>query len=443
MKPALATALAFYLFAPLTAARGQNAPEIGSGPVSETIRREFLSAFYRGQFQNLTSLPPLGDVRRLGSTGLVQEFADAAKTNNVKYALVRANSLDSTVQQGTSTVFQMTPELYTYFNGVGSNSAGYPTTDTQICPSVGTLACTYQIFDKNYALFVFTAGNQNGTNFNVKDPFFTRWRTVGIGSLGPVLNAEEAGLVSPLATGSTATVQRFSGGALYNFTAGTQTGRLLMVADPVYTVYAHNRAEAGFLGMPTGEILVQANGRRRQTFEGGAIEYDPGQTPELRLPVSAVSISGNSTTDRLNLGDTVTLRAQTYSGNGALLEGRAISWVSTNSRVLTIDPPSGPTVTVRAAGGGAASITAVSEGKASRAITLFVTAPCCQIGEGAPNATVQQSFVDAVTRNRLAVRLPSPSPVRRLEENTPAQWLRSKQIIAASSLPPEAGAMRT
>ncbi len=410
MKSAAAAALCLFAFLP--AIVGQTTPEIGSGPVSETIRREFLRSFYRGSFQNLTSLPPLGDVKRLGSTGLVQEFADAAKTAGVKYALVRANSLDTSVQPGVDTVFQMTPDLYTYFNSVGPNTAGYPATDTQTCPSTGKLVCTFQSFDKNYALFVFTAGNSNGLNFNVKDPFFTRWRTVGIGTLGPVLNAEEPGLVSPLATGSTATVQRFAGGSLYNFTAGTLTGRLLLVAEPVYSLYQENRAEAGFLGMPTAEVQVLGNGRKRQTFEGGNIEYEAGKAPELRLPVNSIAVSGTATTDRLNLGDTVTLRAQTYSGNGAVLEGRAIAWVSTNSRVLTVEP-SGATVTLKAVGGGAANITAVSEGRSSRALTFFVTAPCCQIGEGAPNPTIQQSFVDAVTRTRLSVRLPSPSPVRR------------------------------
>ena len=434
MKPAAVALLPFLLLVPPSAA--QTAPDIGSGPVSETIRREFLRAYYRGSFQNITSLPPLGDVRRLGTTGLVQEFPDAAKTNSVRYALVRANSLDSTVQEGIDTVLQMSPDLYSYFTSVGPNTAGYPTTDTQPCPSSGTLVCTFQIFDKNFALFVFTAGNPNGSNFNVKDPFFTRWRTVGVGTLGPVLNAEEAALVSPLATGSTATVQRFGAGALYNFTAGTLTGRLLMVADPIYSLYSQNRAEAGFLGMPTTEVQTVANGRRRQTFEGGAIEYEPGQAPELRLTVNSVIISGSSTTDRLNLGDTVTLRAQTYSGNGGLLEGRAISWVSTNSRVLAIEPAAGAVVTLRAVGGGAANITAVSEGKISRAVTFFVTAPCCQIGEGAPTTTVQQSFVDAVTRNRIAVKVPTPSPVRRagtgfIQELTPADANSTARYLLA------------
>lgn len=415
--------------------------DIGSGPVSETIRREFLRSYYRGQFQTLTTLPPVGEVRRFGSTGLVQEFnaATGGTTNNpLRYALVRANSLDSTVTEGVDTVLQMSPALYSYLQTVGVNTAGYPTSDTATCPSIESYACTYQLFDKNFALFVFTAGNQNGTNFNVKDPFFTRWRQVGIGSLGPALNAEETAIASGAATGATATVQRFALGALYNMTAGTLTGRLLLVSDPIYKVYAANRAEAGFLGMPLTEVQTLANGRRRQTFEGGAIEYDLGQTPELRLPVSSVIVTGSSTTDRLNLGDTVTLRAQTYSANGSVLEGRAVSWVTTNSRVLAIEQSNAQSATIRAVGGGTANITAVSEGRSSRAVTYFVTAPCCQIGEGAPTTAIQQSFADAVSRNRLNVRLPSPSPVRRvgtgfIQELAPADPNSTARYLLARS----------
>ncbi|MBM3796238.1 MAG: hypothetical protein FJW31_19750 [Acidobacteria bacterium] len=438
MKLLLSAALALLCAAMLAPAQ---TVDIGSGPVSETIRREFLRSYYRGSFQNLTTLPPVADVRRFGSTGLVQEFnavTGGTANNPLRYALVRANSLDSAVVQGVDTVLQMSPALYSYLQSVGVNTAGYPTTDTATCPAIESYVCTYQLFDKNHALFVFNAGNQNGTNFNIKDPFFTRWRQVGIGALGPAINAEETAIASGAATGAVATVQRFALGALYNMTAGTLSGRLLLVSDPVYRAYAANRAEAGFLGMPLTEVQTLANGRRRQTFEGGAIEYDLGQTPELRLPVGSVIVTGSSITDRLNLGETVTLRAQTYSANGSLLDGRPVSWVTTNSRVLAIEQSSAQSATIRAVGGGTANITAVSEGRFSRAVTYFVTAPCCQIGEGAPTTAIQQSFADAVTRNRLSVRIPSPSPVRRvgtgfIQELAPADPNSTARYLLARS----------
>ena len=43
----------------------------------------------------------------------------------------------------------------------------------------------------------------------------------------------------------------------------------------------------------------------------------------------------------------------------------------------------------------------------------MVIAPCCQVGDGAP-ASVQQSFQDALTRNKVAVQLPVSSPAARV-----------------------------
>ena len=39
---------------------------------------------------------------------------------------------------------------------------------------------------------------------------------------------------------------------------------------------------------------------------------------------------------------------------------------------------------LKAVGGGAASVTAASEGVASQKINVIVIAPCCQVGDGAP-----------------------------------------------------------
>ena len=68
---------------------------------------------------------------------------------------------------------------------------------------------------------------------------------------------------------------------------------------------------------------------------------------------------------------------------------------------------------VKAVGGGAASITASSEGVASQKLNLIVISPCCEVGDGAPPA-VQQSFKDALTRNKITVQPPIPSPAARV-----------------------------
>jgi len=60
-------------------------------------------------------------VKALGSTGYVQEFADANNTAGVKLALATA----STTVDGP-TVVQLMSDVYAYYTSVGANTAGYP-----------------------------------------------------------------------------------------------------------------------------------------------------------------------------------------------------------------------------------------------------------------------------------------------------------------------------
>ncbi|MBL8290716.1 MAG: hypothetical protein JNN08_02705, partial [Bryobacterales bacterium] len=384
--------------------------DVGSGNVSEAVRRDFLRSYFRNGFHLLTSLPPTGDVRR-ASTGYRQDFPDAAKTPNVTYALIRNSTTDTAGTELTENTFQVYPDILTYYGSLSATDVGMPASDTIRCPALASNSCNYQLFDKNYALFVYaTDSGLAGRTFSTKDPFYTRWRAAG--NLGPAASAETT-VTSGTGSGITATVQRYAFGALFNVTSGVNNGRLLMVARPVYDLYVANRAEAGFLGLPTGEELNAGGNLRRQSFEGGAIEYTPGGEAVLRLPVSSISVDVMPGVQRLNLGDTLRLTARLFAANGSALEGRAVAWVSSNPRVLSVEA-SGPAVTARAVGGGSSTITAVSEGRSSRGLTFFVTAPCCQVGEGAPTQAIQQSFVDAVARNRLSVRVPAPGPVRRV-----------------------------
>src|SRR5439155_14006245 len=99
--------------------------------------------------------------------------------------------------------------------------------------------------------------------------------------------------------------------------------------------------------------------------------------------------------------------------NGNALTDRSIVWSTSNSRIVTVQS-SGYTATIKAVGGGGANIQATSEGKLSSPLPIFVTAPCCDIGAGAPTPAIQQAFQDAVTRNKLTLRLPVPTAVRRV-----------------------------
>src|SRR5579885_3292604 len=111
----------------------QSTPDVGSGAPTPAIQALFVNNFYRNGFSNLVSLPPLGDVKKLGTQALVQEFADASKNQSNKYALVMPNQA-APVTQGCFNIAQMYPALYSYYPSVGSATAGFPASDTLACP---------------------------------------------------------------------------------------------------------------------------------------------------------------------------------------------------------------------------------------------------------------------------------------------------------------------
>ena len=382
--------------------------DVGSGAPDTVTAGQFVTAFFRGNFSNAVSTPPVGEVRRFGTGGYIQEFQDANKTSGVRLALIKPATA-STVE-GTSAVFQVLALSYAYYSSVGVGTAGFPTMDTAACANSAPGTCFYQIFDKRYALFAYASALANGSStFTVKDPFYTEWLNGGaIQTFGAATSAETA--ITSVA-GSVGTAQLFQNGAVINITGGTLSGKLVSVRTPVWEIYNSNGGPSGFLGFPTGPEIVVGN-NRRQVFEGGAIDYTPGGSATLRLPVATVNIATNVTTLRLKLNETATIEAIPRAANGDPLLDRTVSFVSTNGRVVSIQA-NGRTATLKAVGGGVATVTAVSEGKISTAIAVSVQAPCCQIGEGAPNATQAQAFSDAVTRNRLTLQLPGANPVRR------------------------------
>src|SRR5437870_5590436 len=117
------------------AAFAQGTPDVGSGAPSIDIQQAYVRAYFRNGFSNLVSLPPLGNVRTLGTAGLVQEFADAGKSQTSKYALIKAN-VSAPVTLTGNDVLQMYASIYAYYtsSGLGPNNAGYPTIDTANCP---------------------------------------------------------------------------------------------------------------------------------------------------------------------------------------------------------------------------------------------------------------------------------------------------------------------
>jgi uncharacterized protein (TIGR03437 family) len=412
-------------------------PTVGSGAPTTEITFLFQSAFYRNGFNNLAILPPLGNVTRLGTAGLLQEFETTARDINIKMALVMPNQ---NAPASNTSVLQILPDVYGYYNTLGPNTVGMPTTDTLTCPGGGPAPCTYQIFSSNYALFAYATPLVNGQFFSLKDPEFTKWQSLG-GLTGPVGFPIDVSKSITASTGTTANQQLFSGGAFFGITSGTNNGAYHAVSGPIYTTYAANLAAAGSLGLPTSDEVILPGGTHQQTFEGGTIQYVVGSTPVVLLPVAAVRIvgPGNLTTAlQLNLNDTAQLNAQVFTATGAIVTGRTVTWAVTNTSVVSITP-NGGTATVKAIGGGNAQVTAVVNGISSPSLTVTVTAPCCQIGDGAP-ATVQKAFQDALSRNQLKVATPLPTPAQRngngyVQSMTPVGATQPVLVTAADGSP--------
>jgi uncharacterized protein (TIGR03437 family) len=378
---------------------------------------QFVSAYFRNGFNFLTSLPPLGNVKKLGTTGYVQEFNDANKTPNVKLALATLSSTVNPSQPDGSNIqiAQLGGYIYPYYSTVGAGTAGYPLMDSQNCPSFSSSnLCQYDFFDKSYALFAYALPLSTGQNFAVNGTFYTEWTTLG-GIAGPGRPIDVQTTVTA-STATTATMQAFATGVIYSTTSGANRGKIYGVIEPLYDLYVAQNTHLGKLGLPTSEALQVSTGLYKQTFEGGSLQYTSGSNggpPVIQLPVVSVAVNGAPSTGvTLNLGQSLTLTAVPATSDGTVLSDRPVSWSSTNGKVVSI-AANGLSAVVTAIGGGSAGVTASSQGVTSAKVNFTVLAPCCQIGAGAP-ASVAQAFLDAITRNKLSVQLPAPSPASRV-----------------------------
>src|SRR6185369_869153 len=287
--------------------------DVGTGAPADLVN-QFVNSFFRNGFNLKVSLPPLGNVKRLGTTGYVQEFNDAQKTG-AKLALATVSPSAPASGDGTTIgVVQLLGDLYAYYSSVGAAVAGLPLYDTLPCPPIDqTNSCTYDFFDKSYVLFAYSQPLFSGQNFTIRNVagstsilFYTEWTARGgIGGLGRPVDVESAITafpIPPATTGTTATTQPYAYGAIYSITSGLNRNTLFSVVQPIYGVYVNALGPDGSLGLPTSQEIVLSNGDHRQTFEGGVIQYTPGGGgPVIRPPVSSVVLSGVPLGSTLNL----------------------------------------------------------------------------------------------------------------------------------------------
>jgi len=383
---------------------------IGAGAPAG-LQNQFYVAYYRNGFDQLTALPPVAGVAKLGTTGYVQLFNDAAKSG-AHYALVSIST--TSPNAGQMGVVQIYPALYTYYGSVGATTAGYPIEDNQLCPPFDpSNNCYYDLFDKNYALFSYANALATGQNFQINPTYYTEWTNLG-GILGP---GRPVDVVSPSATSGASTVtytmQTYSNGTLYDITSGANKSKVFGVIQPIFSLYTTQGGPSGMLGLPTADVAAVSPTEYIQRFEGGVLEYSTsGGGPTVRLPVGAVAVGGVSgSTVSLNVGQSLTLTATVSDTSGTAVTDRVVSWTSNNGQVVSIQS-TGATAVVTALAAGTANVIAVSEGVQSSKIVVVVTAPCCQIGAGAPSS-VQQAFQTALARNKMAAPLSTPSPAAR------------------------------
>lgn len=382
------------------------AVSVGSGSPTALILQGFLNAYGRNSFASLVT-GPIADVRALGTPGYVQEFTSKANAN-LKYALVKP---DPNAPASSTDTLQMYTDLYTFYTSVGVSTAGYPTNDTTACPTNNFGFCNYQLFTKDYALFVYSSPLTS--SFLIKDPFYTQWSNAGgiSGPPGPP-TADQTTLTSRSTV--VANVQTFVGATIFSYPSSSTTPSNYAVAGYFNAAY-NNAGGATSLGFPTSQAVTNnTTGLTRQAFEYGRIELPMGSTnPNILYIVSEVDITNVYLPLSLSIGATSTVSATTLDLRGIQVNDRVLSWSSTNGNVAKITG-SGYTATVTAVGGGTANIYVSSEGKTSTPLAVKVASVCCAVGEGAPSLQVTQAFQAAVSRNSLVVQLPAGSPVTRL-----------------------------
>jgi uncharacterized protein (TIGR03437 family) len=392
------------------------AATIGSGSPSAAIQQSFVNAYNRGQFPLLVNPVPLADVRALGTPGLVQEFSPRTG-GTAKFALVKPDPNAPVAQLDT---LQILSDVYAYYTTVGVNTAGYPLNDTQICPTNSVGACNYQIFSKNYGLFVFSAPS---VNLTVRDPFYTAWNNNGgIGGVPGVVISAEAPVTS--VSKVQATQQLFDGASLFSYPVGSATPTVRSVVGAFNTAYGNSGGLAA-LGLPTSDVQTQtASGLMRQTFEYGRIEQISGGMPIVLFALSNLDITYANLGLSLNQGGAATISATTLDLHGFSVTDRTLNWTSTNGAVAKVTG-NGYTAVVEGVSGGSAQIYVTAEGKTSAPLAVRVGSVCCLIGEGAPTPAQTQAFQNAVTRNNLSVATPVAAPVTR-------QGAGYNQILAAA-----------
>ena len=151
-------------------------------------------------------------------------------------------------------------------------------------------------------------------------------------------------------------------------------GRILNGRAVTWSTSAPNVASVSASGLVTAAAVGTATITATSEGQTGSVAIAVTTPPPV--PVASVAVSAPRTS--LTVGETTQLTATTRDAGGAVLTGRAITWSTSASNVVTVSAAG----LVTAVAAGTATITATSEGR-SGSVAISVTTP-----PPAPVATV-------------------------------------------------------
>ncbi len=222
--------------------------QVGGGAPSSAIQQAIQAVVTRDALQ--LQLPAAAGVTRVGN-GYVQQFLGSS-VPAVPYLIAVPDSTGA----GSLVAGAILAQYYVL--GGPAGPLGYPLSDAT--------AGGRQIFE-NAALAGSPVQLVSGT-------ILSKWKALGYetGSAGSPVAASAAFVTF---AGTSGAMQSFQNGQIYAPSLGSLAGKSFFVTGLVLAAYASSSGASGALGSPiTDERLL--NGRRRQDFEGGYIDYAPG-----------------------------------------------------------------------------------------------------------------------------------------------------------------------
>ncbi|HYM10930.1 MAG TPA: Ig-like domain-containing protein, partial [Bryobacterales bacterium] len=242
---------------------------VGDGAPNSAVRQAMQEALARNGIS--PRLPTDNAVRRAGA-GYVQQFTALSPASLGRFLVVKA---DNSVQ-----AFVVTGDRLARYEQLGGVAGvlGFATSDAN--------AAGRQLFENNYAL----AGSPPVL---AAAPITPKWAALGYETGAAGLPAADAVPIGFSAFGSAGVAQTFAGGVIYGFTAGPRTGQAYFVSGLILARYSQLNGPAGILGMPISGAFPAGSGRTAQNFEGGFVDFAPGDSAAVEHPASrapAVSV---------------------------------------------------------------------------------------------------------------------------------------------------------